>query len=126
MKIVKYFLVGGVAAVVDWLLFYILAVRTGTNYFLAGCLSFTLATTVNYFLSITHVFESGARFRRHQEIAAVFAVSCVGLAINQAILLLFVQWVGVHLMLAKISATGVVFLWNYWARARYIFRTANT
>jgi putative flippase GtrA len=31
-----------------------------------------------------------------------------------------------HLMVSKISATGVVFLWNYFARSRYVFRPSRT
>jgi putative flippase GtrA len=126
MRIVRYFFVGGIAALVDWTLFYILAVRAGIHFLWAGCISFTVATLVNYFLSVTHVFESGVRFQRHQEIVAVFIVSAVGLAINQAILVVLVQWTSTHLMVAKISATGVVFLWNYFARSRYVFRPSQT
>ena len=126
MRIVRYLVVGGTAALVDWILFYILAVQVGTNFLVAGCISFTIATIVNYFLSVAHVFESGARFQKHHEIVAVFIVSGIGLGINQAILFVLVQWISLQLMVSKISATGVVFLWNYFARSRYVFRPSRT
>jgi putative flippase GtrA len=122
MRIVRYFVVGGTAALVDWILFYVLAVQLSINFLVAGGISFTIATIVNYFLSVAHVFESGARFQRRHEILAVFVVSGIGLAINQAILFVLVQWISLHLMASKITATGVVFLWNYFARSRYVFR----
>ena len=126
MRIVRYFFVGGSAALVDWILFYVLAVRVNMNFLLAGCISFTVATIVNYFLSVAHVFESGTRFQRHHEIVAVFIVSGIGLGINQAILFVLVQWMNLHLMVSKVSATGVVFLWNYFARSRYVFKPSQT
>jgi putative flippase GtrA len=104
----------------------VLALVVGIHYLLAAVVSFVAATAFNYVLSIAHVFESGARFRKRHEIALVFVVSAVGLAINQAVLFALVQWTGVHLMVSKVAATGVVFLWNYFARSRYVFRAPGT
>ena len=52
MKIVKYFFVGGLAAVVDIGLFYLGAGVAGWNYLIVGTVSFTIATLVNYVISV--------------------------------------------------------------------------
>lgn len=122
MRIVRYFFVGAAAAAVDIGLFTIFARLLGYNYLaVAGC-TFVVATLVNYCLSVRNVFESGARFGRPQELALVFAVSAVGLAINQGVLFVAVDRLGWDLVLSKILATGIVFLWNYQLRANFVFK----
>ena len=50
MKIIKYFLVGAIAALTDISLFYILAKLLGYNYLIVAFFSFITATFVNYIL----------------------------------------------------------------------------
>jgi putative flippase GtrA len=121
MKVVKYFFVGGVAAVVDIGLFYLGAGVAGWNYLMVGAVSFTLATVVNYVISIRVVFQSGARFARHHELILVFLVSGAGLAINQAILYTCISRLLLAILPAKLVATAGVFLWNYFLRSRFVF-----
>jgi putative flippase GtrA len=123
MKIIRYFFVGGVAAAVDIGLFYLGAGVAGWNYMIVGTVSFTLATLVNYIISIRVVFQSGARFSRNYELLLVFLVSCAGLVINQGILFMCISRFGIGLLPAKLLATAGVFLWNYYLRSRFVFAT---
>jgi putative flippase GtrA len=117
--------VGGAAACVDIGLFWVFAQQLGLPYLRVSAASFVVATLVNYWLSIRYVFVSGARFRRRWEVAMVFAVSAVGLALNQAILALCVEGMRFALLPAKLVATGVVFFWNYFARRVLVFGAAR-
>jgi putative flippase GtrA len=117
----RYFLVGGSAAVVDIGLFLLLAQQMGFPYLRVAAGSFVAATLVNYVLSVRFVFVSGLRYRAHWEVALVFLVSGVGLAINQAVLWGCVERLGLNLLLSKLAATGIVFFWNYFARRRFVF-----
>ena len=121
MRILRYFIVGGVAATVDIGFFFLFAKLAGFNYLLVAPLGFVLATGVNYQLSVRHVFRSGVRFSRGREILLVYAVSAVGLLINQAVLYVMVGQLGAELMLAKFTATATVFVWNYCMRNYYVF-----
>jgi len=125
-RIARYFAVGGVAACVDIGLFWLFARYYGFPYLRVSALTFVAATLVNYWLSIRFVFVSGTRFRPRWEVAMVFAVSAVGLVINQAILALCVESFRFALLPAKLVATGVVFFWNYFARRMFVFRAART
>lgn len=120
-RIARYFAVGGAAACVDIGLFMLLAEHYGYPYLRVGALSFVAATLVNYWLSIRYVFVSGARYRRKWEIAMVFAVSAIGLVLNQGILALCVESFKLALLPAKLVATGAVFFWNYFARRMFVF-----
>ena len=122
MRIVRYALVGGTAAIVDFVIFLVFAKLMGFNYLWVGGIGFVISTAVNYVLSVRHVFSAGARFNRKTEIAMVFAVSLVGLAFNQLILYVGIGRLGPEMLLTKVFATGSVFLWNYTARNHFVFR----
>lgn len=119
--IIRYFLVGGVAAAVDIGIFALFARTLGFPWFTVAIVGFVLATLVNYALSVRHVFDSGVRFRPSLEIMLTFAVSAVGLLINQGVLWYFIEKVHTDLLIAKLVATGLVFFWNYFGRKHFIF-----
>ena len=64
---------------------------------------------------------SGQRFRRRWEVALVFAVSAVGLALNRPSSSRAWKRCSFDLLPAKLAATGVVFFWNYLARRILVF-----
>lgn len=121
MKLVRYFFVGGAAAVVDISLFILFAILLKFNYLVVGSVGFILATFVNYRLSVRYVFSSGSRFDKMQEIIAVYMISALGLIFHQLALYTAVQMFNMELMLSKINATALVFLWNYYIRHCYVF-----
>lgn len=119
-----YFVVGGIAACVDIGGFMLLTGAFGMAWFWAALSSFVAAVVVNYFLSIRFVFQSGVRFRRHHEFTLVVIVSTIGLLFNEAVLWALIEQADVTPLPAKVTATGMVFLWNYAARQKFIFRPA--
>jgi putative flippase GtrA len=125
LKIVKYFFVGSAAAAVDIGLFFLFAKLFGFNYLVVGCIGFTIATAANYFLSIRFVFRSGVRFPKHTELTFIYLASLLGLVLNQGILFLLIEHADAEMMLAKLAATGGVFLWNFSARNFIVFRDKN-
>ena len=122
MKFIKYFFVGGVAAIVDFLVFALFVKIFKLPWFISGITGFVLATLVNYLLSIKHVFTSGARFKKHKEIILIFLVSFIGLIVNQFILWQCIEFLSLDPLISKIIATGIVFFWNYSARNHFIFK----
>jgi putative flippase GtrA len=122
MKFIKYFFVGGIAALVDFLIFALFVKVLEQPWFISGITGFVLATLVNYLLSIRHVFTSGARFKKHKEIILIFFVSFIGLIVNQLILWQCIDFLFLDPLIAKVTATGIVFFWNYAARNHFIFK----
>jgi putative flippase GtrA len=84
--IARYLLVGGLCACIDIGLFMLFAKVLGLPYMPVAAATFMVATLANYFLSVRFVFVSGHRFVQKHEIALVFLVSGVGLALNAVIL----------------------------------------
>jgi putative flippase GtrA len=117
----RYFVVGGICACVDIGLFMLFAKGLGLPYLRVAAGTFVIATLLNYFLSVRFVFVSGTRFTRRWEVALVFLVSGMGLAVNAAVLWFGVEVMSFGLLFSKLAATGVVFFWNYFARRVLIF-----
>ena len=111
----RYFVVGGICACVDIGLFMLFAKGLGLPYLRVAAGTFIIATLLNYVLSVRFVFVSGHRFTRRWEVALVFLVSAMGLAVNSGVLWFGVEVMGFGLLLSKLAATGVVFFWNYYS-----------
>jgi putative flippase GtrA len=122
IQIIRYLAIGGTAAVVNLGIFFVFAKLLGLNYMIVGAVAFAIATLVNYELSVRHVFESGIRFEKKQEIFWIYVVSLVGMGIDLVTLYICISIFQVEMMMSKVVATGVVFFWNYYARKHFVFK----
>jgi putative flippase GtrA len=121
MKIVRYFFVGAIAAVIDIGLFTIFASYLKFPWAIVSVTTFIIATLTNYFLSIHFVFKSGSKYQKHHEILGVFLVSSFALLLNQIFLYLFIEKMNLHMIISKCLATSMLFLWNYYGRKKFVF-----
>mgnify|MGYP001577316452 FL=1 len=69
----RYFLVGGVAFVVDFALLYLLTEFAGLHYLFSASIAFMAGVAVNYALSVSWVFDHRSIDNRMHEFA-IFAV----------------------------------------------------
>ena len=129
-QFISYFGVGGVSALVEWGVFSLLEYLFSIPYILATILSFIVSTTTNWYLGHSFTFK-GSKYqdKRLREIALVFFVSAIGLGFNLLLMYLFVDVLGMQTNLlkivAKVLATGIVFIWNYLSRKLWIYRQAD-
>ncbi len=121
MRIVRYFFVGGAAAIIDIILFSLFCVYFDWPWLSVSVGTFFFATLVNYFLSICFVFESGIRHKKHFELMGVFLVSSLALIINQVALYIAIEVLSLNLIFSKTIASGIVFFGNYFGRKKFIF-----
>ena len=126
----SYFCVGGISALVEWILFFLLEYFLNLQYLLAVFISFLFSTTVNYFLGRTFTFKSSSYEKKKvKEFLFVFGVSALGLLFNFILMYIFVDIVGMNTNLlktvAKICSTGIVFLWNFLSRKFLIYKESN-
>ena len=126
-QFLSYFWVGGVSAIVEWLVFSVLDTLLELPYLLSTILAFACSTTVNWFLGRTFTFKISAyQSEKAKEILLVFAVSAVGLLFNLLLMYLFVTVLGMntHLMktIAEVLSTGIVFIWNFVSRKYLIYK----
>lgn len=131
IKLLLYLFVGGTAALVEWLLFYIfityvlsdLGLGLTALTMLATALAFGLSTLYHYFLGNILVFDSGSRYKRGTELGLVFLVSIMGLGFNLLLMYIFVSLLGWLPMPSKVLTSCIVVVWNYLSRKKWIFRS---
>lgn len=127
-QFISYFFVGGIAAVVEWIVFALFANAVEMNYIVATCLAFLFSTAVNWMLGRIWTFKSSTNYenKRAKELLLVFTVSAIGLLFNMGLMYLFVTVIGLDTAIlktiSKIIATGIVFFWNFYVRKFVIYK----
>ncbi|MDO4519328.1 MAG: GtrA family protein [Eubacteriales bacterium] len=117
-----YLIVGGLATIVEWACFWVFDSKFGIHYMIATALAFVFSTFANWLFGRLLVFQKRENFSVWKELAAIYATSIGGLLFNLAIMYVLVEWVHVGNMIAKIIATGIVFIYNYVIRKVLIYK----
>jgi len=118
----RYVLVGGVAFAADAGTLWTLTELAGVHYLLSNVGGFAVGLLVNYLLSVTWVFSRRSGHHVGVEIGVFAAIGVVGLGLNEFLLWAATEGIGLHYMLSKVLAAGVVLVWNFGARRWFLFR----
>lgn len=118
----RYFWAGMLAFGCDFLVLVALTEVGGVNYLASNIIGFAAGLLTSYLLCIRWVFDR----RRFQAVSGEFAVfsllAVAGLGINEAVIWSMVEMAGLHYTLAKILATGFVFVFNFSLKKIVLFR----
>lgn len=116
-QIIKFGIVGVLAAIIDFGLLAILTEFLGIYYLLSAAISFIVATIFNYIASMKYVFDSRyEKGQKHQELFIFVILSLIGLGLNQVFMWFFVEITVLHYIIAKVLATILVMAWNFISR----------
>jgi putative flippase GtrA len=118
IKLSRYFITGGSAAIVDAGGFALLE-RAGVPLAAAAILSFCIATVVNYTLTARFVFGQRAAVRGFR---LFFVVALIGLALNVGITVGTNAAFALPPILAKITGIGIAFFANFLMNVHLVFR----
>lgn len=127
-QFISYFFVGGCAAIVEWVMFFLFDTVLGIPYLIATILAFLVSTTANWLIGRATTFKENDTYKdkRGAEAVLVFGVSAMGLVFNLLLMYLFVNVMGLNTSLlktgSKIMATGIVFIWNFLVRKLVIYK----
>ena len=132
LQIMRFAVVGGLAFIVDFGLLLFLTEGVGLNYLVSATISFIASVLFNYVLSIMWVFtnqkptapqskakaKAKAKSKAYATFKAVlfFALSTMGLFINNGIMWAFVELLGLSYIIGKLVATAVVMVFNFITR----------
>lgn len=117
----RYFAISLGALAVDFAALFLLT-WAGLHYLTANAAAFALGTLVAYAGSVRWVFARRRLADRNAEFGVFAAVGIAGLALNEAALWGGAGLLGLSLPLAKVSAAGTSFLFNYGVRRAILFR----
>lgn len=110
-QLVRFAAVGAVGTCAHYLLLVVLVEAGGANEVVASTAGALLGALVNYMLNRRYTFRSS---RRHGEALPRFlAIAGLGLLINFGLMLVMVEALHIHYLLAQVMATVLVLLWNF-------------
>ena len=110
-EIFRFAVAGGSCFILELLVLYSLTEFAGINYLTSAMFAFIVSVIVNYLMCAYWVFAT----KKHSLTKTIIfaATSIAGLGINQLCMWTFVEFGGLHYMLAKIVAACIVTIWNF-------------
>lgn len=119
-QLILYLIVGGIATVVEWVLFYILNTPLRINYLFATALAFVISTFSNWLAGRLIMFKSSGKL--WLELIQIYLTSIAGLLMNLIIMWLAVELLSIAELASKMLATVLVFSWNFLIRKFVIYK----
>jgi putative flippase GtrA len=119
-QILKFGVVGVIATGIDFGILFCLTEFVGIDPVVSAAFSFTGGLIFNYVASMRFVFTHKQGLTRRREFLIFLALSLVGLAINQLVMWLGVDFARVNYLLVKVLATAIVMCWNFLSRKRWL------
>ena len=116
MQFIRYFFVGGIAAVVNVGLLFIFTEICNINYVISNIFAFIFGLIVNYCLSKKIVFTNENHVNKYFEFIMYAVIGVIGLGIDTLMLFIFTDKFKIYYMLSKIISTMITFVWNFIAR----------
>jgi len=112
LKFLKFCVVGFSGMIIDFGTTWLLKEKIKVNKYLANSCGFVLAASSNYILNRIWTFES-QNSKIATEYFSFFAISLVGLGLNNLFLWILSDKLKLNFYLSKLIATAIVTLWNF-------------
>jgi putative flippase GtrA len=110
-----------VAFGVDFLTLYVMTSLFEIHYLISNIFGFIFGLSVNYLLSISWVFASRKMESQKKEFIIFTLIGLIGLLVNQLVMWGLTDIMALYYLYSKVVATGIVFLWNFFARRHIVF-----
>ena len=120
--LIIYGVVGGLATLVEWAFFRLFNASMGLHYELATTFAYIISTFANWGFGKLLLFREKQNVWK--ELGKIYLTSIVGWLLNLLIMWVLVSLLSSPEMLAKIVATGLVFIWNFLIRKLVIYKNS--
>lgn len=120
VQIFKFVIVGGIATIIDWVVYYVLYNYAHLDPLIANILSFSVSVIYNYIASVKWVFDVKKDKNKVRMLVEFLIFSIIGLVITEILLWLGINKLGVNAMLVKIIATAIVMVFNFITRKLFL------
>ena len=126
-QFIRYFFVGGFAAVVDYsvanIIYKLVTLNMISSEFIAQNLSslsgILVGLLVNYFISLKIVFHAEKSWKDFLQICLITVVSCI---LTFILTTLNTRYLHTPFIFFKVITMGVAFMWNYLARSLWVYK----
>lgn len=121
VQLFRYFGSSGVAFVIDMSLLYAITEWLGVHYLVSNIIASVTAMVSNYLLSVWWVFSKRRVGNRAAEFSIFMLTGVAGLGLNQLLLWLFTDVVGLYYMISKFIAAVIGYLSKFFVRRSLLF-----
>ena len=119
IQIIKFIIVGGIATIIDWLIYYIAYNYLNIKPLISNIISYSISTVYNYLASVKFVFKvSKNNGKRNFIIFIIF--SLIGLGLSELLIYLFIDKLNISKMISKILSTVIVMIFNFITRKIFL------
>lgn len=115
-QLMKFCVVGIIAFVIDYGVMVALTELLGLNPVLSATISFTVSAVFNYVASMRYIFTHRDGMSRRREFVIFVALSVIGLGLNDLLMWLGTDTIGIDYRVVKIGATALVMVYNFVTR----------
>ena len=120
VQIFKFVIVGGIATIIDWAIYYVLYNFLHIPPLVANILSFSVSVIYNYTASVKWVFDVNQEKNKKRMFIEFMIFSIIGLLLTELLLWIFIDLISMNAMLAKIIATAIVMVFNFVTRKIFL------
>lgn len=121
LQFIKYFFASGIALFADMALLFILTEFCNVYYLISATISFLVGIAITYIFSKLYIFTKTSIKNRTAEFTVFLIIGIIGLVLNNIFLYIFTDLLGIYYMLSKCLVIAITYLWNYFARKKFIF-----
>ena len=119
-QIFKFIIVGGLATLMDWLLYYILVNIFNINPLISNIISFTLPAIYNFFASIKWVFNTNENKSKKRMFIEFMIFTVIGLILSELLIFIGINLLKKNKNIIKIFANGIVMIFNFVTRKIFL------
>jgi len=119
-RILSFALVGGFATILDWFIFYILAINFNMYYQFALVVSFSLSAVFNYVFNKKITFKSRSK-KIFSQFTLFFIIALFALLISILVMFVLVDLFLIDKLISRIFTTLLIFFINYLAHSNLTF-----
>ena len=119
-QLVKFGIVGVIATLLEWIIFYICTNQLKIHYSISTIIGFSISTIFNYWASVKLVFDVNKEKSEKLNFILFVVLSIVGLGLNELILWICIEKFAIYNMIGKVIATGIVMVFNFITRKLFL------
>ncbi len=121
-QIIRFTIIGGITASIDYGIMFCLIEFFSINYLIATGIGFIAGSVLNYLLSILWVFERGRYKNQTIEFTLFLLFTLIGFVLNHLIMWVGVDFLYISYMIVKIFSLVVITLFNYISKKYLVFK----
>lgn len=125
IQLVKYAVVGAISTLLDMGTLNLLVIFAHANVYLAATCGFLIGTTNGYILNRFWTFQLKGEKNFAKQFVQFAIVGGIGLALNNGLLYLFIEYGHLNYNVAKLIAVFIIFFWNFTMNKIWTFKNSG-